>query len=68
MPDPIRIFAAGGTFDMKQTAAALGRGLAAKTILLTGAMVPYPFGSADGLFNLGPPSPSSGALLPACTS
>ncbi len=26
---------------------------AAKTIVLTGAMVPYKFGSSDGLFNLG---------------
>ena len=25
----------------------------AKTIVLTGAMVPYTFGSSDGLFNLG---------------
>ena len=25
----------------------------AKTIVLTGAMVPYAFGSSDGLFNLG---------------
>jgi L-asparaginase len=28
-------------------------GLSGKTILLTGAMVPYAFGSSDGLFNLG---------------
>jgi L-asparaginase len=27
--------------------------LAGKTIVLTGAMVPYAFGSSDGLFNLG---------------
>ena len=27
--------------------------LASKTIVLTGAMVPYAFGSSDGLFNLG---------------
>ncbi len=27
--------------------------LATKTIVLTGAMVPYAFGSSDGLFNLG---------------
>jgi L-asparaginase len=25
----------------------------AKTIVLTGAMIPYKFGSSDGLFNLG---------------
>jgi len=27
--------------------------LAGKTIVLTGAMIPYKFGSSDGLFNLG---------------
>ena len=27
--------------------------LSSKTIVLTGAMVPYAFGSSDGLFNLG---------------
>jgi L-asparaginase len=26
---------------------------AGKTIVLTGAMIPYKFGSSDGLFNLG---------------
>jgi L-asparaginase len=38
------------------TMAATARALAAinhKTIVLTGAMVPYKFGSSDGLFNLG---------------
>jgi L-asparaginase len=41
---------------MTDTAVALGRsGLDGldKTIVLTGAMVPYKFGSSDGLFNLG---------------
>jgi L-asparaginase len=28
-------------------------GLAGKTVVLTGAMIPYAFGSSDGLFNLG---------------
>ena len=43
-----------GTDTMVETAraAALGR-LEGKTIVLTGAMVPYAFGSSDGLFNLG---------------
>jgi len=31
----------------------LARGIADKTIVLTGAMIPYKFGSSDGLFNLG---------------
>ena len=38
---------------MVETAAYLGRSIEAKTIVLTGAMVPYKFGSSDGLFNLG---------------
>ena len=43
-----------GTDTMVETAGALARaGLAGKTIVLTGAMVPYAFGSSDGLFNLG---------------
>jgi L-asparaginase len=43
-----------GTDTMVQTAQALAAaGLEDKTIVLTGAMVPYAFGSSDGLFNLG---------------
>jgi L-asparaginase len=43
-----------GTDTMVETAAALAQAqLANKTIVLTGAMVPYAFGSSDGLFNLG---------------
>jgi L-asparaginase len=43
-----------GTDTMVETARALGwADLAGKTIVLTGAMVPYAFGSSDGLFNLG---------------
>lgn len=43
-----------GTDTMVQTAHALaGAGIERKTIVLTGAMVPYAFGSSDGLFNLG---------------
>lgn len=43
-----------GTDTMVETARALaGAGLTDKTIVLTGAMVPYAFGSSDGLFNLG---------------
>jgi L-asparaginase len=39
---------------MVETAHALAAAkLADKTIVLTGAMVPYAFGSSDGLFNLG---------------
>jgi len=42
-----------GTDTMVETAAALARGVSGKTIVLTGAMIPYAFGSSDGLFNLG---------------
>ncbi|HJR57911.1 MAG TPA: asparaginase domain-containing protein [Vicinamibacterales bacterium] len=43
-----------GTDTMVQTARALAAaGIQGKTIVLTGAMVPYAFGSSDGLFNLG---------------
>ena len=43
-----------GTDTMVDTAQAIAAaGLTGKTIVLTGAMVPYAFGSSDGLFNLG---------------
>ena len=43
-----------GTDTMVETARALAAAaLSGKTIVLTGAMVPYAFGSSDGLFNLG---------------
>lgn len=43
-----------GTDTMVRTARALAEAaIAGKTIVLTGAMVPYAFGSSDGLFNLG---------------
>lgn len=43
-----------GTDTMVQTAHALAAAeIPNKTIVLTGAMVPYAFGSSDGLFNLG---------------
>jgi L-asparaginase len=48
-----RIVITHGTDTMAETAAVLGRALKNKTIVLTGAMVPYTFGSSDGLFNLG---------------
>src|SRR3954466_14199119 len=42
-----------GTDTIVETAGALAGGVAGKTIVLTGAMIPYAFGSSDGLFNLG---------------
>jgi L-asparaginase len=49
-----RILITHGTDTMVETAAALAAATAdARTIVLTGAMIPYAFGSSDGLFNLG---------------
>ncbi len=48
-----RIVITHGTDTMVETAATLARGIADKTVVLTGAMIPYKFGSSDGLFNLG---------------
>jgi L-asparaginase len=48
-----RIVITHGTDTMEKTAKVLGKAVANKTIVLTGAMVPYKFGSSDGLFNLG---------------
>lgn len=43
-----------GTDTMVETAGTLAAAaLPGKTVVLTGAMVPYAFGSSDGLFNLG---------------
>jgi L-asparaginase len=43
-----------GTDTMVETARALANAqLDDRTIVLTGAMIPYAFGSSDGLFNLG---------------
>ena len=50
-----RIVITHGTDTMVETARGARRRArrAGKTIVLTGAMVPYAFGSSDGLFNLG---------------
>jgi L-asparaginase len=52
--DERAIIVTHGTDTMVQTARALAAAaLTSKTVVLTGAMVPYAFGSSDGLFNLG---------------
>ncbi len=48
-----RIVITHGTDTMVETAAHLGREIQGKVVVLTGAMVPYKFGSSDGMFNLG---------------
>jgi L-asparaginase len=42
-----------GTDTMAETAKVLHAAALGKTVVITGAMVPYAFGSSDGLFNLG---------------
>ena len=41
-----------GTDTMTQTAAKIGEKNLQKTIVITGAMIPYKFGTSDGLFNI----------------
>ncbi|MFM1971688.1 MAG: hypothetical protein RL185_370, partial [Bacteroidota bacterium] len=48
-----RILITHGTDTMTNTAVYLQSTCPNKTIVLTGAMIPYKFGSSDGLFNLG---------------
>jgi len=48
-----RVLITHGTDTMADTARALHGAAPGKTIVLTGAMIPYAFGSSDGLFNLG---------------
>jgi L-asparaginase len=48
-----RIVITHGTDTMAETARQLEAKVPGKTIVLTGAMVPYKFGSSDGMFNLG---------------
>jgi L-asparaginase len=51
-PEP-RIVVTHGTDTMVETARAVAGRVSDKTVVLTGAMVPYAFGSSDGMFNLG---------------
>lgn len=48
-----RILITHGTDTMAETAKVLGENINDKTIVLTGAMVPYSFGNSDALFNIG---------------
>ena len=51
--DENQILITHGTDTMVETAKLLAEKITTKTIVLTGAMIPYKFGSSDGLFNLG---------------
>jgi len=48
-----KIIITHGTDTMTVTAKVLAEKVKNKTIVLTGAMIPYKFGSSDGFFNLG---------------
>lgn len=47
-----KIIITHGTDTMTKTADILGRKNLTKTIVITGAMIPYKFGTSDGLFNI----------------
>lgn len=49
----IKIVITHGTSNMEKTAKFLGERITNKTIVLTGAMVPYVFSNTDALFNMG---------------
>ena len=51
--DEDKIIITHGTDTMVETASVIAQKVTDKTIVLTGAMIPYKFGSSDGLFNLG---------------
>src|SRR3989344_6716691 len=48
-----KIIITHGTDTMVETARVLAQRVKDKTVVLVGAMIPYKFGSSDGLFNLG---------------
>jgi L-asparaginase len=51
--DENKIVITHGTDTMTETAKYLADKITDKTVVITGAMIPYKFGSSDGLFNLG---------------
>ena len=48
-----KIIITHGTDTIVETAQLIAEAEIPKTIILTGAMIPYKFGSSDGLFNMG---------------
>ncbi|MFH1681990.1 MAG: asparaginase domain-containing protein [Candidatus Eisenbacteria bacterium] len=48
-----KIIITHGTDTLAETARVLAQEVRGKTIVVTGAMIPYTFGSSDGLFNMG---------------
>ena len=59
-----RIVITHGTDTMVETAQAIAARVRDRTVVLTGAMIPFAFGSSDGLFNLGSALSFAQALPP----
>lgn len=59
-----RIVITHGTDTMVETARAIAAAVRDRTTVLTGAMIPFAFGSSDGLFNLGSALSFAQALPP----
>ncbi len=53
-----------GTDTMRETAAVLGAAALGKTVVLTGAMIPYAIAHSDALFNLGCATAAAQLLQP----
>ncbi|HAD34046.1 MAG TPA: asparaginase, partial [Chitinophagaceae bacterium] len=51
--DEDKVIITHGTDTMVETALKIQEAAISKTIVLTGAMIPYTFGSSDGLYNMG---------------
>lgn len=51
--DALQIVIVHGIDTMRETAEVLGLAALAKTVVLTGAMIPYEIANSDALFNLG---------------
>lgn len=62
--DETRIVITHGTDTMVETARAIAARVTGRTVVLTGAMIPFAFGSSDGLFNLGSALSFAQALPP----
>lgn len=59
-----RIMITHGTDTMVETARYLAKSLEQKTVVLTGAMIPYVFSDSDALFNLGSALSAAQVLFP----
>lgn len=60
----LRVVVTHGTDTMVETARAIAEAVKDRTVVMTGAMIPFAFGSSDGLFNLGSALSFAQALPP----